>query len=247
MGLGSSFGIAAETGNNIQTDGLVFYVDAAYKKSYSGSGNTVVDLVNSNTGTSSSSPTFNAGGYWEFDSSTSDDFIFSTNPLHSNSVTSFTVSTWINLTLSDHNGGIGVIVTTAPGADPSGGGFWIGYDDRNATHSPAEGIAWNCRTAGGYQRGKSNDNTISNDTWHHIALVLDQQATLYIDGVSSTNRTQDSSGNYTTRNNELSIGSVDDNSYGYKGLVSNVLLYDRGLTSSDILQNYNAQKERFGF
>ena len=70
---------------------------------------------------------------------------------------------------------------------------------------------------------------------------------MYIDGVSSTNRTQDSSGNYTTRNNELSIGSVDNNSYGYKGLVSNVLLYDRGLTSSDILQNYNAQKERFGF
>ena len=30
MGLGSSFGIAAETGNNIVTDGLVFYVDAAY-------------------------------------------------------------------------------------------------------------------------------------------------------------------------------------------------------------------------
>mgnify|MGYP001475219406 CR=1 FL=1 len=94
MGMGMSFGISAETGNNIQTDGLIFYVDAAYKKSYSGSGNTVVDLVNSNTGTSSSSPTFNAGGYWEFDSSTSDDFIFSTNPLHSNSVTSFTVSTW---------------------------------------------------------------------------------------------------------------------------------------------------------
>ena len=40
MGMGMSFGITAETGNNIVTDGLVFYVDAAYKKSYPGSGTT---------------------------------------------------------------------------------------------------------------------------------------------------------------------------------------------------------------
>ena len=36
MSMGMSYGITAETGNNIQTDGLVFYVDAAYKKSYTG-------------------------------------------------------------------------------------------------------------------------------------------------------------------------------------------------------------------
>ena len=31
MGIGSKFGITAETGNNIVTDGLVFYIDPAYK------------------------------------------------------------------------------------------------------------------------------------------------------------------------------------------------------------------------
>ena len=30
MGLGSSFGISSETNNNIQTDGLVGYWDAAF-------------------------------------------------------------------------------------------------------------------------------------------------------------------------------------------------------------------------
>ena len=40
MGLGSSFGIGAETGNNIVTDGLIFYIDPAYKISYPGHGST---------------------------------------------------------------------------------------------------------------------------------------------------------------------------------------------------------------
>ena len=51
MGVGMSFGITAETGNNIQTDGLVLYADAAYKKSYPGSGTSVTDLAGGKTGT----------------------------------------------------------------------------------------------------------------------------------------------------------------------------------------------------
>ena len=34
MGIGSKYGIIASTGNNIQTNGLIFYVDPAYQKSY---------------------------------------------------------------------------------------------------------------------------------------------------------------------------------------------------------------------
>ena len=45
MGLGSSFGITSETNNNIQTDGLVYYLDAAYKSSYPRSGTTWSDLA----------------------------------------------------------------------------------------------------------------------------------------------------------------------------------------------------------
>ena len=228
----------------IVRDGLILYIDAANKESYPGSGATVTDLIEDNKTTADSSPTFNSSGYWEFDTP-SDDFIFSINPLYENSVTSFTLSTWINVTLSDHNGSVGAIVATAPGADPSGGGFWIAYDDRGGTHSPGEGIAWNCKTASGFQRGKSGNNTISNNTWHNVTLVLNNQVTLYIDGVSSTNRTVDNSGNYSRVNNEFSIGSIDDSSFDYIGLLSNVILYNRGLSASEVAQNYNALKNRF--
>ena len=228
----------------IVTNGLVFYVDAKNTKSYPGSGTTVTDLASANTGTLTNGPTFNSSGYFTFDGS--NDYVnFTINPLHSNSVTEFSVSFWMNCTLADMNASIGIVAVTAPGADPSGGGFWVGYDDRNSTHSPVEGIAWNCKTAGGYQRGKSNNNAISNDTWHNVTLVLDQQVTLYIDGVSSTNRTIDNSGNYTTKDNEFQIGSIDA-SYPYEGLIANMCVYNKGITASEVLQNFNAQRNRFG-
>jgi hypothetical protein len=232
-------------GSEIVIDGLVFCVDALDTTSYSSGSTNWNDLVNSNIGTANNAPTFNSNGYIGFDSG-GDEFNFTTNPLHSNSVTKFTVSTWFNCTLSDMNNSLGIFITTAPGADPSGGGFWIGYDDRNATHSPVEGIAWNCKTAAGFQRGKSNNNVISNNTWHNVTLVLDSQVTLYVDGVSSTNRTQDASGNYTTRDNEFTIGATDTSGFEYKGLLSNVIVYNKALAVDEVLQNFNAHKSRFG-
>ena len=114
-----------------------------------------------------------------------------TSILHSSNYTKFTISMWVKVT--DINASFGFIIGDAPGANPSSGGFWLAYDDRNNTHSPAEGISYNIKTSAGFQRGKSNDNVISANTWTHIALVLDEQATLYINGVSSTNRTLDNS------------------------------------------------------
>ena len=45
MGIGSKYGITAETGNNIQTEGLVFYIDSSIKKSYPRTGTNVFNLA----------------------------------------------------------------------------------------------------------------------------------------------------------------------------------------------------------
>ena len=44
MGVGMSYGITAETGNNIQTKGLDFYADFAYNATNSRAGSTAHDL-----------------------------------------------------------------------------------------------------------------------------------------------------------------------------------------------------------
>ncbi len=46
---------------NVVTDGLVFAVDAANKKSYPGSGTTWTDLAGSNNGALTNGPTFDSG------------------------------------------------------------------------------------------------------------------------------------------------------------------------------------------
>ena len=84
------------------------------------------------------------------------------------------------------------------------------------------------------------------DSWAGPTSTTVDSLTLYIDGVSSTNRTTDNSGNYSRVNNEFSIGSIDDSSFDYIGLLSNVILYNRGLSASEVTQNYNALKGRFG-
>ena len=40
--------------------------------------------------------------------------------------------------------------------------------------------------------------------------------------------------------------AISKTSEYFKGYLSNVLVYDRGLSSDEVLQNYNALKKRFG-
>jgi hypothetical protein len=55
-------------GPKIVTDGLVMMVDAQSKKSYSGSGTSVINLnASQDNGTLTNGPTFNSNGYWDFD------------------------------------------------------------------------------------------------------------------------------------------------------------------------------------
>ena len=48
---GISAGLGGQVNNNIVTDGLVFYMDPAYKSSYSRTGTTTTDIVSQITGT----------------------------------------------------------------------------------------------------------------------------------------------------------------------------------------------------
>jgi len=162
--------------------------------------------------------------------------------LHTTSPTVFSVSAWININdlSTDMNGSLGNIIADAPAGSPTNGGFWLAYDDRNTSVSPIEGISYNIKTSTGFQRGKSNNNVIFDDTWAHIVLVLDGQATLYINGVNSTNRTEDSQGTLVTQSNELTIGGFDNFSFDYKGLIDEVAIFNVVLTEAEVQSIYNA-------
>ena len=85
--------------------------------------------------------------------------------------------------------------------------------------------------------------------WHYIAgSVLNGTSTLYLDGVAvasvgSVGALDDAD------NEEVVIGADSDiASPGeeWLGQIANVKIYNRGLSSTEVLHNYNALKGRFG-
>lgn len=91
--------------------------------------------------------------------------------------------------------------------------------------------------------------------WYNIAVSYDgSNIILYINGVSVYSITKTGQLYYSpSYNSDVMIGrepgasTQPQNIYpAFKGKVSTVMLYSRGLTSAEILQNFNAAKDRFG-
>tara|TARA_B100001564_G_scaffold345892_1_gene345053 strand:+ start:290 stop:994 length:705 start_codon:yes stop_codon:yes gene_type:complete len=234
MGLGSSFGIAAETGNNIVTDGLVFYVDAAYKKSYAGSGTTWVDIVGGVDGTLTNGASFSTvgGGCIDFDGS--NDYCAFTLPAMGTD--SFTMDLWVK---QDTFTNWQTWVSTTR----SSTGFNIGTDADGdvvfydgARRLEADGVM------------DPDDDGAGTGIFRHCAYTRDASnsnaAVAYMDGVSVDTGTISSNQTQTAG----SIGDLDRGSERTNGQIALFRMY-KGIafTSNQVKQNYHAGKERFGF
>ena len=225
MGVGMSFGITAETGNNIQTDGLVLYVDAAYKKSYPGSGTTWSDLVNSNDGTLTNGPVHNADGYMTFDG-TNDHAVVS-NLDASDFQGGFTFSCWVRFhAISGNNIIFGRHINNER--------MYMGINGSNVKI----GIGDNYVTSGAHG--------MSADTWYNVCVTREGTTNKYfVDLVEKKSLTTNWSGTDSTAVHIASMNNSGDSQH-LDGDIALINQYNRTLTLSEMTQNYNAQKERFG-
>ena len=228
----------------IVMDGLVLNLDAGITQSYPGSGTVWTDvngLGPKNNGTLTNGPTFDSanGGSIVFDGS--DDRVSRTSSV--NTGNNFTVGSWIYPTLLGttrravvgngypYSGRLGWLFCTA-GASVNNTFFLsIGSD-----------ISYRVATA----------NCLSTNTWQYITGVVTnggQTIDLYRNGenVNGTQFVALSSGNIDYSDNQFYIGFRDTNTNDpYTGNISNVQIYNRALSVSEVQQNYNAQKGRFG-
>ena len=244
-------------GPSIVTDGLVFYVDAANSKSYDGSagGTTWTDLVGDNNGTLTNMETNPANAGYAHDSGNGGSIVYDgTNdyvdvpnatiePLLSG-LTSLTVSMWVYLDTVNING---TILLSWPIANSAAVSPYqvIGFALRNSDLAVRGCIGdGSTRVFSTYRATNMNFNQ-----WYHIGFVWDSPNwTNFLDGemISGT----DTNLNYTigtpSNDGNLYIGTYNsNNSYWHDGKISNVQIYNRALTSAEILQNYNALKNRF--
>ena len=100
----------------------------------------------------------------------------------------------------------------------------------------------------GYQSLAPSKTTagITNGQWHHIVGSWDGSTKrIYVDGVDKASVSK--SGALTTTSNGAAIGSFGGTSSGYYfgGDIAIVKIYDKGLSATEIKQNFNAYKNRF--
>jgi hypothetical protein len=213
-------------GPNIVVDGLVLYLDAANRYSYVSGSTTWRDLSRSNNnGTLINGPTFNtgSGGSIVFDGI--DDYVIS-NLTKTQIGNNLTLNIWIKFNDLQTNKGILQIADNLNDGVP-----WILLQRTTNTS-----IRW-------YLDGNYRiTNNIDNLKYFNLTLTYD--GTVWIVYVNSI-----PNGSYTG-----GLGSYSGNftwlGNGYNGYsscnISQTLIYNRALSSQEILQNYNATKTRFG-
>ena len=225
------------------TNGLVLSLDAANTKSYPKSGTTWSDLSgNGNTGTLTNGPTFSAGnlGCIVFDGTNDYVDTVNTETTFQFANVTFTVSLWIKT-----NATSGVIISK--GATASTAGWMFQFDSAGTVSGTTKG------SDGTNTYNRTSTATVNNNTWRNIVAVYTTNTTtlasnttsIYIDGVLSNGTGTLGGLVYATTTDTVQIGRRPSGAY-WSGSVSNLLIYNRELTATEVLQNYNATKGRFG-
>ena len=85
--------------------------------------------------------------------------------------------------------------------------------------------------------------SVNDNIWHFLSWVNHSNITMdmYVDGSLDSNVANSTSGN----NNPVNMIGASWSAY-FAGSIAQLYVYTRDLTSSEILQNYNIQKRRFG-
>ena len=230
-------------GPRIVSSGLVLCLDAANKLSYRGSGTTWTDLSgNSNTSTLINGPTFSAGNQGSIVFDGTNDYISTTLQTLNRP---FTLSVWANF------------------SNLTGFQTFIGQDT-SASIPRGRFYFQKAGTTGGgpvqdkvnFSLVKSDDsvvvvntiNTVSINVWYNFVVTLSTSSiSLYQNGVIQ-NTTADVN-TLLTDNTVilLAAGYYANNITDFiNGKISSVFIYNRELSATEVLQNYNATKTRFG-
>jgi hypothetical protein len=225
--------MGAYGGPDIITDGLFFAFDAGSERCYSGSGTAVNSLVNASTGTLINGVGYSSsnGGTWVFDGT--DDYI-STSVIDSGSPSNLSLEVWIRVNGVLDSNDRKVIHYDKTGTTNAVFQLRKGTTDRNLMYQVHDGSSWTTMT---------DADAIYSDTW--ACFTITQQGTsaiMYKNGVQSTTATMGNL-NWTNANNAL-IGYRAAAEY-WNGDIASLKIYNKALTAAEVLQNYNAQKNRF--
>jgi hypothetical protein len=211
----------------VRDSSLVLELDAADKNSYPGSGTVWRDLSGNNkSGSLTNGPTFSSdgGGSIVFDGT--NDYINTSLNIDANPNT---ICAWCYPTAITSTNGYGVVLT-------DNGGWDKGFEINNSL--------WQIHTGNNIV---STGVLATVNAWQHGCLSYTNSATkFYVNGVLIWT----GAAPVASAGSNVEIGRANylggAGSRFFVGRISIVNIYNRELSSTEITQNYNEQKSRFG-
>ena len=225
----NSLGTKLLNDTSVVTSGSVLYLDAGIATSYGGSGTTWTDLTgNGKNATLTNGPTFSIsnGGYFSFDGT--NDYAINTS-FTSFQTTTGTISAWAYPTQNGSNK------------------YVMGVGDAGTGTTRA------IRVTGGYWSTVTNGSTLQDfndivaapiNVWQHVVFAWSgTTVNFYLNG---TLYTATKSGMNTPGGTYVVIGGPPWLDTFWQGRIANAQVYNRTLSQAEVLQNYQAQRQRFG-
>jgi hypothetical protein len=220
------------------TSGLVLELDAGNIKSYPTTGTTWFDKSgNGYNGTLTNGPTFNtgSGGSIVFDGT--NDYVQTT--YSTDLLTGYTLSAWFNPFSLSLNGPI-IFKTDSVAISPNFGNITRLYINTSGVLD----FFWTNST----QFYQASTTLPSANTWYNAVGIYssaNNSISLYLNGILKSTTT--TSGTTIVANQPYLIGRTDPtNNQYYKGNISLAQIYNRALSATEIQQNFNATRNRFG-
>lgn len=225
-------------GSIVRDTSLVLLLDAADKNSYSGIGTAWNDLNNNGTvATLSGSPVFNEseGGGLFFNGTNQIATIGTNSTYFFGGTTPYTLSAWVrpsvvNITqniLGRYNGGVA-------------GNYMLKIS--------SSGNAVFMREVSPYD--VSSTSTLVSGRSYHICGVYDgSNQRIYVNGRLQPNSTPTGATGYDQSNVSLLVGARQQNGSStelFSGSIYQVAIYNRALSASEVIRNYEALRGRFG-
>ena len=203
------------------SNGLQINYDASSPNSYPGNGTRWSDISGANNhATLVGSPAFTATApsYFTFTGGNNTNVNYSWS-------TDFTCSFWI-YPISAPGGQYSRIVST------NGDNFEIAINNSNQLSYYSPNVSW-----------QSNFTTLASATWSQVVFVKSSNTiSIYVNNVLVRNT---SFGAVT--GNSIYLGQRSNTAEGTNIRMGSFLIYNYGLSTSDVTSNWNSQKSRFGY
>jgi hypothetical protein len=228
------FAVGPDYYDQIDADGLVLYLQGNQVISYPTTGSTWYDLSGYNAkGTLINGTTWNSNGWFTFDGT--DDYVNVPDSPNLNLTNQGTISVWINpatVTQDSYSG----LASKSTGGSANQQSYQLSW--RQISGALFGSI---CNGSGTYNDLFAPLPTVAN-VWYNIVFTWNgSQLNMYNNGVVIGTTTQ-------TINNQILATDVTIGGNTYKGAgggddtfnggIANVVLYNKGLTASEVLQNY---------